>query len=1104
MSATLRLLLGRAGTGKTARIVEALKARQQAGERAILIVPEQYTYESERLLADALGGLVGIQVFSFDRLCERVLSLGGRTRPLLSDQGYRMVIRRAIDRRQESLRVFSLSARQAGFVEEAQSFFRDVKRAGLSPDVLDALLARLPEGLPLKEKLLDLSMLYRETEEYLFERYLSLDDAANEAARLLPASFVAELPVYIDGLDRPNRQVLNLLEQMLLVCPEVTVSLRVDAEPCADAELFDPEREVLRQILRIADKRSVGIREEWLSRQVYSGNPLMRHIERNLFAYPAEAFEKDASHLTIFGASDRRAETESLAEAILEFARNGVRYRDMAVIVSDLDAYAALISRSCARRGIPVFLDRKRPLTGHAAIDGVLGAVRFCANGYAANELQTYCKSGFAPCEDADAEALDLYLRRTGARGSALLRPLTRANPEEAAERARAAVVPALERLSKGLSRATVGEQVRALYTFLAEIDLQRALEKKAEALGAQGRLSLMQEHAQVWNLLVELLDQTSEILGELKIGKKGFVSLLEEGLNGYSVGVVPGTADQGLVGDVVRTRSRRVRALFVVGANDGLLPRPQQNDGLFDDGEIRELRGLGAELKKTAAELTAADRLDLYTALSKTGEFLYVSYAFGDGSGELAPSPLVERLQAICPTCRRKTDIERSDALPDCAAEALTLCAADLRRYRDEGKCTQRLPALVEWLSGNEETRQLTGRILQESEARFGPAAIRRETAEKLYGASVAMSASRLESFNSCPFQHFVRYGLRAEETREYTERAADLGEFYHAALEAFVRAVGERNMDWRTFTDAEALSLLDELLPEVIANHNYGILVENERMRATVFLLVEVVRQSALAILHQIRAGSFTPERTEVRFGAGAPFPPIRLRLADGREALIGGKIDRVDCAKVNGRKMTRIIDYKTGGRDFDFAGVLSGLTLQLPLYLLAAAEHSQERAGLYYMPILQPVVSDAEEDIEAAAQDAFRLKGLTLSDASVIQASDGAINGASGILGGVKSVGEDAYSGSVCSEAELGALLEAARKKSEETLRCMLEGEMTASPAARQKRKQACLYCDYNSVCRFDQSVPGARARLLKSIRQDDFFQLINGGDEHALDE
>ena len=1105
MSGKLNLILGRADTGKTARVVAALKAHQSAGERAILLVPEQYTYEAERLLADALGGLLGVQVFSFDRLCERVLSLSGTTRPFLSTQGYRMVIRRAINLKKDNLTLFARAAEGSGFAEEAQGIFQDFKRAGLSPDALDALIVRLPEGAPLTEKLSDLSILYRETESYLSERYLSLDDAASEALRFLPESFVAGTPVYIDGLDRPNQQVLMLIGEMLRICPAVTATLRTDCLQRADDELFEPEREVQLQLRTVAERVGATITEERLCEQTNQADPLMRHIERNLFAYPAEVYHSNAEKLTLFGASSRRAEAESLAESILSFARDkGIRYREMAVIVSDLDAYAGLIRRSCERRGIPIFLDRKRPLTGHAAVDAVLSAVRYVSNSYPAAELLGFLKSGYCACAEEEIEELDLYLKRTGIRGGALNKPFTRANPSQGAEQARATGAALLEPLAKGLARASVREQVRALYAFIEQLHLQETLEQQAEVLRLEGRLPEMQEHAQVWNLLITLFDQLDEILGDLKVGRAGFLRLLEEGLSGGSIGVVPGTADQGVVGDAVRTRNRRVRALFVVGANDGLFPRPQQNDGLLDDAEIRELQNQGATMKKTAVEITAVDRLDLYTALSKADEYLYVSYAYSDGGGELSPSPLVERLKTLCPTCSVKSDIESTDALPDCVPEALTLTAGDLRRFHEEGVCPARLPALIEWLTNRDSTRQLTQRMITESAAVYLPLTISQETAALLYGKSIPMSASRLESFNNCPFQHFVRYGLRAEETREFTERAADLGEFYHAVLEAFVNEVNERGMVWKNLSDAEALVILDEVLADVVPMHNDGILNENERMKATLFLLIETLQQSVLAIVGQIRAGSFTPTKTELRFGFGEPNPPIRLLLTDGREALVGGKIDRVDRAISGGREMVRIVDYKTGGRDFDYAGVLQGLTLQLPLYLMAATNQAETRAGLYYMPISQPVVSDSAEDIEGAVIDAFRLKGLTLSDPAVIRASDNLIEGKSAVLYDVKVTGEEEYSGSVCSQAELNDLIQIAKKKSEQTLEKMLSGDMNASPAARKKRHEACEYCDYKSVCRFDPKKPGCRIRMLKTIKQDEFFTLIGGGTIDALDE
>ncbi len=1106
MSGELHLILGRADTGKTARIVEALNSHQAAGERAILLVPEQYTYEAERLLAEALGGLLGVQVFSFDRLIERVLSLSGAARPFLSDEGHRMVIRRAIDKRKNDLKLFTRAADGAGFAEEVQSIFRDIKRAGLTPDALDALIVRLPAEAPLTEKLSDLSILYRETEQYLSGRFISLDDAANEAIRLLPESFAAGTPVYIDGLDRPSQQMMSLMETLFAICPRVSVTLRMDCAQSADDELFEPEREVLMRLRAAADRAGMAVSEERLCEQTGRVDPLMRYIERNLFAYPAEPYKENAEHLTIFGASSRRAETESLAEAILSFARDkGVRYRDMAVIVSDLEAYAGLIRRSCERRGIPIFLDRKRPLTGHAATDAVLSAVRFCANGLPAAELLKFMKCGFSDCTDEDTEELDLYLKRTGIRGNALFKPFTRANPGDGAERARACAAAALEPLAKKLARVDVSAQVRALYDFLLQLDLQKKLEDRAEALRQEGRLAEMQEHAQVWNILVRLLDQLDEILGDLKVGRAGFLRLLEEGLSGSSIGIVPGTADQGVVGDAVRTRSRRVKVLFVVGANDGLLPRPRQNDGLLDDAELRELDNQGAQIRKTAPELTASDRLDLYTALSKAEQYLYVSYAYGDGGGELAPSPLVDQLKALCPGCTIKSDIESTDSLPDCVSEALTLAAADLRRARDQRskQIPARLPALIEWLSRNDETRELTQRMLNESAANYPRYTLSIESAAALYGKTVPMSASRLETFNQCPFQHFVRYGLRAEEAREFTERAADLGEFYHAVLERFVRAVHESGAQWKRISDDEALAFLDEVLREVTPLHNDGIFVENERLKATLFLLIETLQQSVLAIVNQIRVGSFTPVQTEVRFGYGAPFPPIRLVLPDGTEALIGGKIDRVDRAVSGGQEYVRIVDYKTGGKDFDFTGVLQGLTLQLPLYLMAAVQQEQTRAGMYYMPISQPVVSDAAEDIEGAVADAFRLKGLTLSDVSVVRASDNLISGPSSVLFGVRSNGEDEATGSVCTRSEMDALIALAKKKSERTLANMLAGDMAASPAARKKRQEACVYCDYRSICRFDPKIPGCRVRLLKTIKQDEFFSLIDGGDTDALD-
>jgi len=238
-------------------------------------------------------------------------------------------------------------------------------------------------------------------------------------------------------------------------------------------------------------------------------------------------------------------------------------------------------------------------------------------------------------------------------------------------------------------------------------------------------------------------------------------------------------------------------------------------------------------------------------------------------------------------------------------------------------------------------------------------------------------------------------------------------------------------------------------------------------------------------------------------VRFGAGQPFPPIRLELPDGTAALVGGKIDRVDGARAHGKECVRIVDYKTGGREFDFAGVLNGLTLQLPLYLRAAGEGGKLRAGLYYMPVYQPTISDAEEDLASAVIDAFRLKGLSLSEPAVLRLGETGLDGESSVLAGVRLGGEEA-AGSVCSAREMESLLELAVNRAERTLEEMLAGGTAASPAARGRGKDPCRYCDYGSVCRFDPGVPGCSARRYGTIRQKEFFELLERGGAHELDE
>lgn len=1099
MSRGLTLVTGRANTGKSAYVLSRLKALHPSGGRAVLIVPEQYTFEAEAALSKRLGGLFGIQVLSFERLCERLVNMSAPEKPYLSPQGVRMVIRRVTTLRQKELTVFSDSSQKSGFAADMQQMFADLRRGGLDPDGLDVLVEKLPEDSALREKLADIALLYRDTEAYLAARYLTEDDAFHAAVSLLPGSFLRDIPVFIDGMDTPGRQVTALLRTLLVTASEVTVTLRCDFSGGDDGELFQPDRDIFDALCRMAYECGLPVREERLTGCKKNVAPELAHLERQLFSPFTRPYGEEAEHITVCGATDRSAEAEWLGDRILELTRRGLRYREIAVVLSDMEAYGGLVSRAFSRRGIPVFWDRKRPVTGHAAVDAALSAVRAVVGGYSQADVLRLMKTGFANVSEEDGEALELFLLQTGFRGGALKKPFSRPDTPEGAERARQALMEPLTLLQEGLLGPTVSEKTRALYGYLETISLREQLAGQVNGLLAEGRIPLMEETAQVWNMLMSLLSQMDAILGDVRVSRAVFLQLMEEGLAGYSVGVIPGTADQVLLGDLGRTKSRSVKALFVLGANDGLLPRPVQDDGLLDDGDLEAISKAepGAELPMGTDRRSAAQQLDLYTALTRATEALYVSFSFSGEGTELAPSSLVHRLYALFPRCRRESDLLSGDALPLSSRTGLFRLTRALSDYAGGNPPGPMLPSLLAYYEKDPAYSVRVKHMVREASGVSPLPPLDSALAEGLYGKRPAMSASRLEQYGACPFRHFLRYGLSAETPRAYTEESTDLGSFYHACLEAFLKRAEEKQVDWRRMEGTDADAIMDDILPGVIAAHNDGIFLTHERLKATLFLLIDTVKASARAVTAQLAAGRFTPIGSEVRFGEGQPFPPVTLTLPDGRGALVSGIIDRADGATVAGREYVRIVDYKTGARDFDLVGILHGLTLQLPIYLMAVTGRGTGKtaAGLYYMPLR--VAAPTEEEENESLRDAFRLRGLTLSDPAILETSEKDMGGASSVLYGVKRGEGDAYTGNICTTAHLEGLLQAARRAAEKSLGSMLRGDISIYPAQR-----ACTYCDYRSVCRFDPARKGCATRKYGKLKLEEFFDRM-GGDERDMD-
>lgn len=1082
--AAFSIFRGGAHTGKSTALYDAIRKHRETGEHAILLVPEQATYAAEQKLCKTLGGLLGVEVYSFERFSERLLSRTGHTRPFLSVEGRHMVLRRAAYRVRGKLTVFSRVSQSNGFAEVMDDWIGRLKQSCITPDDLEKAIAALDPDSLLYRKLSDILLIYRESESFLTSRYLTAQDLLTEALAVLNDADLSDTFVYVDDLDRTREQVIRLLEGIITHAKHVTVTLRAEDDPALSA-LFAPEEARAAVLTAFCAERGIPVSVRTFEQQSVPVDPALNHLCRGLFMPEPKPFAGENNAVRVTGYATQAMEADMTADRILDMikADGTLRYSDIAIVVSSLDVYAPLLKRAFRLRKIPLFFDASRPILGHAATDFVLSSVRAATNALNVNDLLHVLKSGYAGVDRFDTEILENYLLRYGLFGSALSEPLSIGEVPQEAEAARAAIVPKLLRLKEALAEKTAGGKVRGVYRFLKDAGLKEQLEAEADALHTSGEPQDAQTYAQMWNTLMTLFSQIDAIMGDVPMGQKEFCALLEEGLSSYSIGVLPGSSDQVVLGDLVRTRLNRSRVLFLLGCTEGVFPPSRSDDALINDAELDQMESTGLSVWGKTELLSAADRLQLYTLLSKATERIFFSYPCAGATGELVPSPLLKTVETLLPEPAPQMIVRQKDRLPASVEVGFERLSELLRVYRTEGVILPGLPPLLAYYENDPDYAEATRALLDARAGTKAEAQLGKTLARKLYGIAPSMSASRLEQFARCPFAQYLRYGLSAEERKEATERADNVGTFLHDALDLFVRTAKDGGRDLRTMTNGEADAILDRILPDLIKEHNDGIFERNVRQREALYVRIRMIRWCVYSVLRQIREGGFTVAATEAGFGKNGDLQPVSLVLSDGTRIAVSGKIDRID--QTPDGSMFRIVDYKTGrNHNFDPSKFASGETIQLPLYLEVAKSFGGEAVGMYYMPLsADPPASQDETPMNP-------LSGVTASDEAAIRASDAQFDKKSALIKKL-AVKKDGYAGDLVTREQLESLKDRALKTAATNAERILSGEANIFPT-----ESACTWCPYGAVCRFDRQL-NCKTRFVQKLKLSEL--LPKGGDE-----
>ncbi|MDR0569997.1 MAG: exodeoxyribonuclease V subunit gamma [Clostridiales Family XIII bacterium] len=1042
--------------------LEALRASPEKGGRVLLVVPDQFTLQAER---DAFfylrrDGFLELEVISMTRLRHRVIEETGRdSRVPIGKGGRRMLLSLIIRRRGADLEAFdhrqALNA-TAGMMDE---FISEMKQQCVSPQDLAGILSE--EGHPiLRRKLSDVLKVYEDYESMLEGKYLDGEDHLALLAERIPSSgLIAGSEIWLHGFDYLSRRDLEVVRALLARSRGLNVMLCADAAEAGraaagDSGIFRISRNIMGELAAIAE--SVGHERRFVDLNGSKAAPkraeALRHVEKELFSYPFKPFGREAGEITLVSAASFYAEAESVAAAILKLVRDeGCRYRDILVICNDMETRAAVIKRVFSEYNLPLFIDRRKNLLHNPVLEYISALMDTHAGNWRGDDLIRLIKTGFSPLSLDEREMLEEYAaERRLKRRRDWLKP---AGPDAAVEAARAALVGHVARFSSIMSKKeSVREKTAAIYLFLRdEARLPEKLAAFIDGLRGRGRHVYADELSQLWDRVMEAFDQLAAALGEERLSGEDYRALLSAGLESIEIGLIPTTADQILLGTMQRTRPGACRALFVLGANDGILPAGREEKSLLSEDE-RERVFAAVDAGRRASLKADEEQLAIYRNMSRPLERLWVSYSVSDPDGaELRPSLIFDKLRRLFPRNAVEKDIRSGEMgleLVGTAESTLGHLSSAIRRLAEgspDGKAGGEgvglWSAVRGWYAENapERLRAMEAGLLFSNRREI----VRKDYVRRLYAfregdaagaaggpprAVVRLSPSGIERYARCPFAHFVAYGLAPKERRSFEIGPRERGDVFHRVLMEFSKELteeGKRVSDsgskWMGLTREACFDMVDRLLDGLLEPRREkaeGGEAGRPKAAADVFEVFrqgkteeyrrgrirDVARKAAWALTEQVKAGDIDDMFYEERFGEGGRFPPL-IWTEGETEVRVEGRMDRLDV--IGGR--AKIIDYKSGDERFDVDEARNGWRLQLMLYLQAVTEDPDgERgrglkpAGAFYFRIHEPRLDcgpwqgeDAAglaEKAEAEARKSFRMDGVAVDDQETLRSIAG----------------------------------------------------------------------------------------------------------------
>lgn len=1104
---SLQFILGNSGSGKSHELFERVikESIEHPEQNFIVLVPEQFTLQTQKELVarHPRHGIMNIDILSFERLAFRVMEETGAGNPaILDDEGKNLVIRRIAGKEEESLKVLKGNLKKRGYISEVKSVISELTQYDISPENMDDMFKAADEGSYLQYKLQDIQKVYQAFETFLADKYITKEEILDILCRMISRSkIVKDSVVVLDGFTGFTPIQNKVLGELMKYCDRVIVTVTMDERENPYVledkfQLFALSKQMIISLTDLARRERIHIEDPICLYAYpvyrYRQHEAMAYLERYLFRTGKHSYEKEQSDIRIYCAEDPKEETECAAQRIRSLVRNrGYRYRDIAVVVSNMDVYGDEIEKIFQVYKIPVFMDYKRSILLNPFVEYVRSVLAMADKNFAQENVFRFLRTGLAGFTMDQVDRLENYVIALGIRGYKKWQEKwvrrgknTSVEELEMLNHLRVTLVEKVDSLMFVLKqrRKTVRDITTALYEFLVQENLQSKITEQAELFAKEGELSLEREYSQVYKVMIELFDKFVSLLGDEYVSLQEYCDLLDAGMEEAKIGIIPPGLDEVMVGDIERTRLKDIKALIFMGVNDTLLPGDFGSGGLLSERDREKMLGQGIALAPGSREKTYIQKFYLYLHLTKPAETLDIMYSMVSNDGKsVRPAYLVNDIMKMFPkinvvymeNCR----IEQKELVRETGLRYLAEGLRDNEKLRDA-----KWQELYRWYLSRGEFKNIVERLVEVSMYRKPKDRLTLETAKELYG-NMDPSISRMEKFVSCACAHFLRYGLRLEEREEYEFAALDFGNVFHSALERYAKKLEEHDKGWLDVTEEEQERFIDEAVEESIVDYKNTVLYSSARDSYMIPRMKRMMRRTIWALNRQLGRGKFKPSGYEVGFKSG--------------------KIDRIDTYETDDKVYVKIIDYKTGSKSFDMAAFYHGLQMQLVVYMGEAIRLEKRKhpgksvvpAGIFYYKMKDPIVAREadEEKLEEAILKELRLDGFVNSDENVIYNLDKEFTGSSGVIPVQKTKNGFSKASKVLSEEEFEAVLDYAVIKREQLKYKMQAGNTDPKPY-QMGQQTGCDYCPYHDICGFDDTIAGYEYHEMKDFSKDEVMEKI----------